>query len=267
VNQYTIAVCHQKGGVAKTTTVSSLGAALAELDLRVLLIDLDPSGNLTYGLGLNPGSASGSAADILLGNETLERICRPTMIPGLDIIPSNSEMVMVSRFLNLRPRFEYLLRESLEQKSKNGQPGYDYVLIDCPPTLGSLTLAALTAARLALIPTQCEYYSLQALDGIFKTTASVRSKTNPQLQYRLLVTMFDRRGLLHTRVLGMLRERFAPVMFENMIGFDSKLRESQLAGMPITAHATRTRATFQYRALAKEIHTFVVSEPSRVFAV
>ena len=95
---YTIAVCHQKGGVAKTTTVSSLGAALAELNHRVLLIDLDPSGNLTYGLGIDPSSTPGSAADILLGNETLNRVCRPTVVPGLDIVPSNPEMVMVDAF-------------------------------------------------------------------------------------------------------------------------------------------------------------------------
>lgn len=262
MGQYIIAVCHQKGGVAKTTTVSSLGAALAELGQSVLLIDLDPSGNLTHGLGFDPGGMSGSAADILLGNETMERVRRPTAVPGLDIVPSNAEMVMASRFLNLRPRYEYLLQESLQKKSTNGRPGDNFVLIDCPPTLGPLTVSALTAAQLALIPTQCEYYSLQALDGIFKTTASIRSKTNPRLQYRLLVTMFDRRGLLHTRVLGMLRERFAPLMFENIVGFDSKLRESQLVGLPITLHAPNTRAAHQYRALAREIHDFVLSEPS-----
>lgn len=262
MGQYTIAVCHQKGGVAKTTTVSSLGAALAELGQRVLLIDLDPSGNLTYGLGFDPGGMSGSAADILLGNDTLDHVCRPTRVAGLDIIPSSAEMVMAARFLNLRPRYEYLLQESLALKSTNGRTGYDIVLIDCPPTLGPLTLSALTAAQLALIPTQCESYSLQALDGIFKTTASIRSKTNPGLQYRLLVTMFDRRGLLHTRVLGMLRERFASLMFENIIGFDSKLRESQLVGLPIILHAPHTRAAQQYRALAREIHDFVISKPS-----
>lgn len=267
MDQYTIAVCHQKGGVAKTTTVSSLGAALAELKLRTLLIDLDPSGNLTYGLGVNPQEVRGSAAEILLGNGTLDSVCRPTVLPGLDILPSNPEMVMVLRFLNLRPRFEYLLRESLEQRTKNGRSGYDFVLIDCPPMLGPLTTTALTAAHLALIPTQCEYYSLQALDGIFKTINDIRLKTNPKLHHRLLVTMFDRRGLLHARVLGMLRERFGPLIFDQMIGFDSKLRESQLVGLPVTLHAPGTRAALQYRALAREIHAFVSFEPSRVLAM
>jgi chromosome partitioning protein len=254
---YVIAVCHQKGGVAKTTTASALGATLAELNQKTLLIDLDPSGNLTCGLGFSPAQIVGSAADILLGNDTLESVCRSTSVIGMDIAPSNAEMTTVSRFLNLRPKYEYLLNESLLHYGVNGMGGYDFVLIDCPPTLGPLTVTALTAARLAVIPTQCEYYSLQALDGIFKAIASVRARTNPKLEYRLLITMFDRRGLLHTRVLAMLRDRFAPVMFETMIGFDSKLRESQLVGIPITIHAPRTRATLQYTSLAIELYRFV----------
>ena len=257
---YVIAICHQKGGVAKTTTVSSLGAALAELNQRTLLIDLDPSGNLTTGFGLSPIEISKSAADILLGNEALDSICRTTMVRGLDIAPSNQEMLTVSRFLNVRPKYEFLLRNSLEQLSKIGRSRYDFVLIDCPPTLGALTVTALTAAQLAMIPTPCEYYSLQALDGIFKTIAGVRSKTNAQLRYRLLVTMYDRRGLLHTRVLETLRSRFAAVLFDTMIGFDSKLRESQLVGAPVTVHAPRTRATLQYRTLAIELFNHVTSE-------
>jgi chromosome partitioning protein len=254
---YVIAVCHQKGGVAKTTTTSALGAALAELNQKTLLIDLDPSGNLTCGLGFSPAQIVGSAADILLGNDTLDSVCRSTSVVGMDLAPSNAEMTTVSRFLNLRPKYEYLLNESLQRYGVNGMGGYDFVLIDCPPTLGPLTVTALTSARLALIPTQCEYYSLQALDGIFKTVASVRARTNAKLEYRLLITMFDRRGLLHTRVLAMLRDRFSPVLFDTMIGFDSKLRESQLVGLPITIHAPRTRATRQYMSLAVELYRYV----------
>ncbi len=254
---YVIAICHQKGGVAKTTTVSALGSALAMLGQKTLLIDLDPSGNLTCGLGFTPATISNSAADILLGNDPLESICRPTSVQGLDIAPSNPEMSTVSRFLYLRPRFEFLLQNSLQRYEKNGLGGYDFVLIDCPPTLGPLTVTALTAARLALIPTQCEYYSLQALDGVFKAIASVKARTNSELEYRLLITMFDRRGLLHTRVLALLRERFNRVMFNTMIGFDSKLRESQLVGTPIIIHAPRTRAARQYLSLALELYRHV----------
>jgi chromosome partitioning protein len=257
---YVIAVCHQKGGVAKTTTVSSLGAALAGQNQRTLLVDLDPSGNLTHGMGFSPGLVSRSAADILLGNETLYSIRQATSVDGLDIVPSNDEMVTVARFLNLRPKYEHLLSSCLSQPVKSVGQAYDFVLIDCPPALGPLTITALTAARMALIPTQCEYYSLQALDGIFKTIASVRSNFNHDLHYRMLVTMFDRRGLLHTRVLGMLRERFRDVLFENMIGFDSKLRESQLVGLPVTAHAPRARAALQYRLLAGELYRDVSSQ-------
>lgn len=259
---YVIAVCHQKGGVAKTTTVSSLGAALAEQKHRTLLIDLDPSGNLTHGLGFSPSRVARSAADILLGNERLETIRQATPVRGLDLIPSNGEMVTVARFLNLRPKYEHLLRDCLSQPAGRSGLAYDFVLIDCPPALGALTVTALSAAHMALIPTQCEYYSIQALDGIFKTIASVRANFNPQIYYRLLVTMYDRRGLLHTRVLSMLRERFGDVLFEQMIGFDSKLRESQLVGLPVTAHAPRTRAALQYRLLAGELYGDISSQSS-----
>ncbi len=257
---YVIAVCHQKGGVAKTTTVSTLGAALAEQNQKTLLIDLDPSGNLTFGLGFVSGNEARSAADVLLGNDTLQNIRQLTDVEGLDIITSNSEMATVARFLNLRPKFEQLLRSSIEQHAHSSKHVYDFVLIDCPPTLGPLTVTALTAARMALIPTQCEYYSLQALDGIFKAISNPRANYNPALQYRLLVTMYDRRGLLHTRVLNMLRDRFGEVLFQNMIGFDSKLRESQLVGLPVTAHAPRTRAALQYRLLAGELYKEVASQ-------
>lgn len=257
---FVVAICHQKGGVAKTTTASSLGASLAEQNQKTLLLDLDPSGNLTNGLGFSPARMSRSAADILLGNDTLANICQTTPIPRLYLAPSNPEMVTVARFLNLRPKYEFLLRDSMEEHPNYNSQGYDFVLIDCPPTLGPLTIAALTAANMALIPTQCEYYSLQALDGIFKAIASVRAKSNPRLHYRLLVTMFDRRGLLHTRVLDMLRERFREVLFKHMIGFDSKLRESQLVGLPVIAHAPRTRAAIQYRLLAGELYNSIASQ-------
>jgi chromosome partitioning protein len=248
---YRIAVCHQKGGVAKTTTVSSLGASFAERGWRTLLIDLDPAGNLTTGLGFSPARAQKSAADVLLGTDTLKSVIQPTMVAGLDLVPSNADMLTVSRFLYLRPQYEKLLRNCFEQDS----PGdYQFVVMDCPPTLGPLAVTALSAADLALIPTQCEYYSLQALEGVFGVIKNARAKANPQLIYRILVTMYDRRGLLHTRVLGHIQERLSGALLETMIGFDSKLRESQMFGVPVTIHASGTRAAYQYRALAAEIY-------------
>lgn len=185
-----ISICHQKGGVAKTTTSSSVASWLAETNQKVLLIDLDPSANLTAGFGINPWTVPQSAADVLLGNDTLKMVARPTGIPGLDIVASNKDMNKVAQFVSVRPNFETLMRDNI---SLNGMSQYDFMIIDCPPTMGAITIAALTTSNLAIIPTQCEYFSIQALNGVFKTINKVRRAFNPQLCYRLLVTMFDKR--------------------------------------------------------------------------
>jgi chromosome partitioning protein len=251
---YVIALSHQKGGVAKTTTALTLGACLVEQHCETLLLDLDSQANLTAGLGVNPAEVRRSAADVLLGNETLLRVSRETGVPGLDLVPSNPDMLTVSKYLFLREPYEYVLREALRQPDL---AHYEVVLIDCPPTLGPVTLNALTAADLVIVPTQCEYFSVQALDSPFRLINLVRAKTNPRLAFRLLVTMFDQRGTLHTRVLALLRERFGETILNSVIGFDSKLRESQLLGRPMTVHAPQSRATYQYRQLAEELLTYV----------
>lgn len=254
---YVVSFTHQKGGVAKTTSAAALAATLAEEGYRVLIIDLDPTANLTASFGIKPAEVRYSAADILLGNEALTNICVPTPLHGVALAPSNADMATAARFLYLRPRFEHLLHTSLSQF---GKPLYDFVLIDCPPALSSLTLTALTAANLTIIPVQCEYYSLQALDAMFKTIQQVRVKTNPRLSFRLLVVMFDKRGALHTRVLEMARQRYPDALFEIAIGFDTRLRESQLAGVPITVFAPSSRAAQQYRILAQELLSYVKTQ-------
>lgn len=253
---YMIAVCHQKGGVAKTTTALALGACLAEQEQRTLLIDLDHSANLTTGLGLSPVKARKSAADILLGNDTLSSIRQETSIPRLDVVPSNGDMVTVSRFLSLRPQYEYLLHNSLTQN----ELAYDFVLMDCPPSLGHITMTALTAAHMALIPMQCEYYAVQSLSSVFKAIKATRAKSNPQLRFRLLITMFDRRGSLHSKIYNQVKQRYDNALLNTLIGFDSKLRESQMVGVPVTIHAPRTRAVQQYRSLAREIYAYVETQ-------
>ena len=251
---YVIAICHQKGGVAKTTTALALGACLVEQRCETLLIDLDPQANLTSGLGLNPIEVRRSAADVLLGNETVLRMSRETRVPGMDLVPSNADMVTVAQFLYVRKLYEYILRDSLARPEV---AHYEAVLADCPPTLGPITINALTAANMVIIPTQCEYFSVQALDSVLKLINLVRAKTNPHLVYRLLVTMFDQRGHLHSRVLEHLRQHFGDSLLQTVIGFDSKLRESQLVGQPITVHARQSRGTQQYRQLAEELLTYV----------
>jgi chromosome partitioning protein len=251
---YVISICHQKGGVAKTTTVLALGACFVEQRHQTLVIDLDPQANLTTAVGLHPAAMRHSAADVLLGNETLLRVSRETKLPGLDVVPSNPDMLVVSKALYLRPQFEYLLREGLLSKEL---AFYDFVVIDCPPALGPITISALTASDLVIVPTQCEYFSIQALEGIFQMIRLVRSKTNPRLIYRMLVTMFDQRGHLHSRVLAHMQQRFSDSILQTIIGVDGKLRESQLVGKPITVHAPHGRGTQQYRQLTQEILQYV----------
>lgn len=250
---YVIAVCHQKGGVAKTTTVSALGAALANLGNPTLLIDLDASANLTAGLGIPLSQVNKTAADILLGNDDATTLYKATSISGLNIIPSGADMSAASQILSTRPQYETILRRSIQQKNLP----HKFVIIDCPPAVAAITTAALTAADLAIIPTQCEYFSIQAVQTIFGSIRRVREQYNPQLRYKLLVTMFDLRGKLHTQLYEKLVSYYDHALFETVIGFDSKLRASQIAGQPITVFAPRTRAARQYLELAKEIKAYV----------
>lgn len=251
---YVIAIWHQKGGVAKTTTAISLGACLVERAQPTLLLDLDPQGNLTSGLGLDPEQMGASIADVLLGNDLISKAACETSLPGLDLVPSNPDMVTLPRWLHLREKYEPLLRDSL---ARPDVAAYRYVVMDCPPLLGPLTVAALTAADLVLIPTQCEYFSVQVLANSLDLVQMVRGRTNPRLAYRILVTMFDGRGLLHTRVLSQLQSVFPDALLQTMIGVDAKVRESQLAGRPITVHANSSRAALQYRQLAEELLSYV----------
>lgn len=250
---YVIAVCHQKGGVAKTTTVSALGAALSMTDHPTLLIDLDPSANLTAGLGISPRQVKKSAADFLLGNEKLADLYQSTETAGLDIVPSGSGVATASQFIATRPQHETILLRSLDGQDLP----YEFVIIDCPPAMAAITTASLSAADLAIIPTQCEYFAIQAISSTFGFIRQVRSKYNSQLSYKVLVTMLDRRGKLHLQLYKKLEEYYGEALFDTVIGFDSKLRAAQISGQPITVYASSTRASKQYRNLAQEIINYV----------
>jgi chromosome partitioning protein len=251
---YVIALCHQKGGVAKTTTALSLGACFAEQGLDTLLIDLDPQGNSTGALGFNPAAIFHSAADVLLGNGNLVGISRETATARLDIVPANADMLTVDRCLHLRSNFEYVLRDQL---SKPALAHYTVVVLDCPPALGSLAATALTASDIAIVPTQCEYFSIQAIKNTLKLVETIRSKTNPKLMHRLLVTMFDGRIGLHHSSLEQIRKHFSKAVFKTVINIDGKLRESQLMQQPITSFATHSRAAQNYRQLTQELLKYV----------
>lgn len=249
----TIAISNEKGGVAKTTTTVSLGSALAEIGQSVLVVDLDPQANLTLALGLDPRSATRTVADALLASATLQDIVVPTAAQRLELAPSNSHLSLIERSLPARSDFEHLLRSALEQRPAP----YDFILLDCPPSLGALTLNAFVAANLLLIPTQAEYFSIYALRNLMGWVRQVRAQYNPGLTYRMLLTLYDRRNRTHRALREQLHASFNNGVLETTIEVDTKLRESPIAGLPILHYAPKSRAASQYRALAQEIIEYV----------
>lgn len=246
----TVAIGSQKGGVAKTTTCLSLGACLAELGQLVLLVDLDPQTNLTLSMGLTPANLRHTVSEALLGNASLVSVSREGASFGLDIVPANPDLVVLDKVLQGRPNCESRLDRALETMDDDL---YDIVLIDCPPSFGLLTLNALTAADLLIIPTQCEYYAAHALRRTIELAELVRKKTNPRLVYRVLVTMYDRRNRICQIIHDRMQQGLGRFLLKTVIEVDTKLRESPVFGEPITRYAPQTRGAQQYRALAKEL--------------
>jgi chromosome partitioning protein len=248
---YIIAVANQKGGVAKTTTVVSLGGALAKSGMEVLLIDLDPQADLTLAMGYNPHETRGSIADVLLNSGNILNITHETDIPGIDIIPSNDEMELAEQFLPIRNKFEYVLKNALT----NHLPPhvYDIIILDCPPALGSVTHNAINAAQLLIIPTQPEYFSAHAIRNMMVAVRHIRNSGNPNLVYRILITMRDRRNRIHRSFSEHIQTTFKKGLFGTVIDVDTKLRESSVAGLPITHYTAKTRSAIQYQSLAQEL--------------
>ena len=246
----TIAISNQKGGVAKTTTCLSLGACLAQMGKTVLLVDLDPQANLTLSIGLKPDELRHAVDEALLGNASLVSVSRETAVFGLDIVPASHSLVLLDKILYGRPGYEFYLKNGLEMM---GQDFYDVVLMDCPPSFGTLTLNALTAANLLIIPTQCEFFAARSLRRVVEMVKLVREKTNPQLTYRVLVTMFDRRNRISRIIFDQMQHGMSSALFKTVIEVDVKLKESPAFGKPITLYAPTTRGAQQYSALAEEL--------------
>ena len=250
---YRIAVANEKGGVAKTTTTISIGAVLAESGNKTLLIDLDPQANLSLSLGFDPAKIQKSSACLLLETSVSPDVIKPSNIQGLDIIPSNSEGSLAERSLPGRQGYESFLQRNLNNLSKD----YAFVLIDCPPFLGAVTLNALVACHLLIIPTQAEFFSIYALRNLMSLVRRIRNQYNSKLTYRLLLTMVDRRNRTHRTMSEQLRVSFNSGVLHTVIEIDTKLRESPIAGVPITQYAPKSRSALQYRLLAQEILNYV----------
>ena len=247
---YTIAVSNEKGGVAKTTTTMSLGAALAETGNNVLLIDLDPQANLTLAVGLEISKVLTSSSNILIESAPLLDAMHHTDVENVDIIPAHPNIESAEQYLPIRTNYTRILKRAIN----NTIPfPYDYIVIDCPPFLGAITLNALTAANLLIIPTQAEFFSSYALRNMMGIIRRVRQDSNPQLAYRVLITMLDRRNRTHRNIEEQLRNTFEAGLFETVIEIDTKLRESPIAGKPIMQYKPKSRGSLQYRVLAQEL--------------
>jgi chromosome partitioning protein len=246
-----VAIANEKGGVAKTTSTLSIGAALVERGQEILLVDLDPQANLTLALGIQPAQIRRSVADLLLGNTSVLSVSRETSVPGLDLIPASGEMLLVERFLYVRQNFEHLLRKALAKANM-----YSMVLLDCPPSLGALTINALTASNLLIIPTQCEFFSAHSLREMLDLIRNIRQRSNPALRYRVMITMLGKTRV-HRTLQEQIRSAFGNAVFATAIENDTKLRECPVVGKPITEYAPESRAAMQYRALAQELDEYV----------
>jgi chromosome partitioning protein len=243
-----LTISNQKGGVAKTTTAISLAAALAERGRRVLAIDMDPQANLTMGLGHDPDTLGTTMFHVMTG-APLEQAILGTEIDDLSLAPADLSLAGAEKRLFGEIGFDEILRAKLRTVADH----FDEVVIDCPPSLGLLTVNAITAASTVLVPVQCEYFSARGLGQLLEIADAVREKRNPGLEVRVLPTLFDRRNRVCREILGELRRAFAGRIFAQAIGIDTKLRESCAEGRPITRYAPETRAAAEYRALAAEL--------------
>jgi chromosome partitioning protein len=248
---FCIAIANAKGGVAKTTTALSLGAALAAQDKNVLAIDLDPHANLTISLGYKPQGLSPTIADVFLGDCHVEQAIYASEFERLSLIPSNHTLTMAENHLMVRDRYLLILRDALSRVD-----GFDVFVLDCPPTLGTLTQNALSAANVLIIPAQPEYYSAHALRDMLNLILAIRQRNNPRLRYRILLTMLDRRNRIHRSLAKQIRTAFSKAVFDVEIEIDTRLRESPLFGQPIQQYAPSSRASQQYQDLARELRKF-----------
>lgn len=249
-----ISIANEKGGVAKTTTTISLAASLAEQGYHCLLIDLDAQANLSIALGLDPQKAQNTSVALFQQSLSIHSIILETETQGLSLIPANDQIGLSERFLPIRENYHAMLRSVLRNQST--QP-YDYIFLDCPPFLGAITTNALVASDVLIIPTQPEYFSIHALKNMMSLVRKIRTLGNPTLTYRILITMFDKRNKTHRTMQEQLRLTFGNGLLETVIGTDTKLRESPIAGIPIINYAPNSRAATQYRLLAQEISQYV----------
>ena len=245
-----VAVANQKGGVGKTTTAISLGAALAAYERRTLLVDVDPQSNCTSGLGQRPQPGEPTSYNLLLGSASVAEVARPTEFPHLGLVPATPELAGAEVELVGMVGREFRLRDAL---SVDAVAGYAFALVDCPPSLGLLTLNALAAADGLLVPIQCEYFAMEGVSNLMATIDEVRRFLNPALAIDgILLTMYDERTNLAQQVADEVRGVFGDLVFETVVPRNVRLAEAPSFGRPIHAYDLRSRGSQAYLELGRE---------------
>jgi chromosome partitioning protein len=247
-----LVVANQKGGVGKTTTAINLGTALAAVGERTLLIDSDPQGNASTGLGVGRAQRKTTLYDVLMGERPITDAIVPTSVPGLDLTPSDPDLSGIEVELGHAPRRTYKLRDALETLREDGE--YSYVLIDCPPSLGLLTVNAMAAADAVLAPLQCEFFALEGLTQLMRTIDLVRGSLNPKLEIQgIVLTMYDRRNSLSEQVAKDVRGHFGETVYQTVIPRNVRVSEAPSFGKPALVYDLKCAGSQAYLKLAREV--------------
>lgn len=245
-----LAIANQKGGVGKTTTAVNLGAALAEIGFRVLIIDLDPQGNATTGLGISHRNVEGSIYDVIMNEAAVEDCVEPTSVKNLFVVPATIDLAGAE--IELVPAFSRELK--LRRALHSARDDYDFTIIDCPPSLGLLTVNGLAAADDVIVPIQCEYYALEGLGQLLRNVALVKSNLNPTLDVRgIVLTMYDARTKLADQVEQEVRAHFGAKVYRTVVPRTVRISEAPSFGQPVTVFDASSRGALAYRELAKEV--------------